>query len=57
MNNLIEIAQKYYIILIIISSLLVLALIGYIADKKSSRDVKIKKKKEDNSNIDSLTSE
>lgn len=57
MNNLIEIAQEYYIILIIISSLLVLALIGYIADKKSSRDVKIKKKKEDNSNIDSLTSE
>lgn len=57
MKNLIEIAQKYYIILIIISSLLVLALIGYIADKKSSRDVKIKKKKENSSNIDSLTSE
>ena len=46
MENLIDFATKYYIIFIIISSLLVLALIGYISNRSSKKDVSIKKKKE-----------
>ena len=46
MENLIEFATKYYIVFIIISSLLVLALIGYVANRSFKKDVSIKKKKE-----------
>lgn len=46
MKNLIDFATKYYIVFIIISSLLVLALIGYISNRSSKKDVSIKKKKE-----------
>lgn len=46
MENLIDFATKYYIVFIIISSLLVLALIGYISNRSSKKDVSIKKKKE-----------
>ncbi len=46
MENLIDFATKYYIVFIIISSLLVLALIGYISNRSSQKDVSIKKKKE-----------
>lgn len=46
MEALIEFATKYYIVFIIISSLLVLALIGYISNRSSKKDVSIKKKKE-----------
>lgn len=46
MENLIDFATKYYILFIIISSLLVLALIGYISNRSSKKDVSIKKKKE-----------
>ena len=46
MKNLIEFATKYYIVFIIISSLLVLALIGYVANRSFKKDVSIKKKKE-----------
>lgn len=45
MENLIDFATKYYIVFIIISSLLVLALIGYISNRSSKKDVSIKKKK------------
>ena len=46
MEKLIDFATKYYIVFIIISSLLVLALIGYISNRSSKKDVSIKKKKE-----------
>ncbi len=46
MENLIDFATKYYIVFIIISSLLVLALIGYVANRSFKKDVSIKKKKE-----------
>lgn len=46
MEALIDFATKYYIVFIIISSLLVLALIGYISNRSSRKDVSIKKKKE-----------
>lgn len=46
MENLIDFATKYYIVFIIISSLLVLALIGYISNRSSKKDVSIKKKKD-----------
>lgn len=46
MEMLIDFATKYYIVFIIISSLLVLALIGYISNRSSKKDVSIKKKKE-----------
>lgn len=46
MENIIDFATKYYIVFIIISSLLVLALIGYISNRSSKKDVSIKKKKE-----------
>lgn len=46
MENLIDFATKYYIVFIIISSLLILALIGYISNRSSKKDVSIKKKKE-----------
>lgn len=46
MENLIEFATKYYIFFIIISSLLVLALIGYVANRSFKKDVSIKKKKD-----------
>lgn len=46
MENLIDFATKYYIVFIIISSLLFLALIGYISNRSSKKDVSIKKKKE-----------
>ena len=46
MENLIDFATKYYIVFIIISSLLVLALIGYISNRSSQKDISIKKKKE-----------
>ena len=46
MEMLIDFVTKYYIVFIIISSLLVLALIGYISNRSSKKDVSIKKKKE-----------
>ncbi len=46
MENLINFATKYYIVFIIISSLLVFALIGYISNSLSRRDISIKKKKD-----------
>ena len=46
MENLIDFATTYYIVFIVISSLLVLALIGYISNRSSKKDVSIKKKKE-----------
>ena len=46
MENLVDFATKYYIVFIIISSLLVLALIGYVANRSFKKDVSIKKKKE-----------
>ena len=46
MEMLIDFVTKYYIVFIIISSLLVLALIGYISNQRSKKDVSIKKKKE-----------
>lgn len=46
MDMLIDFVTKYYIVFIIISSLLVLALIGYISNRSSKKDVSIKKKKE-----------
>lgn len=46
MEILIDFVTKYYIVFIIISSLLVLALIGYISNQSSKKDVSIKKKKE-----------
>lgn len=46
MEMLIDFVTKYYIVFIIISSLLVLALIGYISNQSSKKDVSIKKKKE-----------
>lgn len=47
MESLLKTASDYYIIFIIISALLILALIGYIADKNVNKDITIKKKKED----------
>ena len=46
MEMLIDFVTKYYIVFIIISSLLVLALIGYISNQRSKKDVSIKKKKD-----------
>ena len=46
MEMLIDFVTKYYIVFIIISSLLVLALIGYISNQSSKKDVSIKKKKD-----------
>ena len=46
MEMLIDFVTKYYIVFIIISSLLVLALIGYISNQISKKDVSIKKKKD-----------
>lgn len=46
MDMLIDFVTKYYIVFIIISSLLVLALIGYISNQSSKKDVSIKKKKD-----------
>lgn len=47
MESLLKMVSDYYIVFIIISALLVLALIGYIADKIVNKDVIIKKKKEE----------
>lgn len=47
MESILKMVSDYYIIFIIISALLVLALIGYIADKNVNKDVIIKKKKEE----------
>lgn len=47
MESVLKTASDYYIIFIIISALLILALIGYIADKNVNKDITIKKKKED----------
>lgn len=46
MNGLLNFVINYYIIFIIISAVLILALIGYIADKKTRSDIKIKNKNE-----------
>ncbi|MGN1378804.1 MAG: hypothetical protein ACI4XR_00160 [Bacilli bacterium] len=46
MNSLLNFVSKFYIVFIIISAVLILALIGYIADKKTRSDIKIKNKKE-----------
>ena len=46
MKMLIDFVTKYYIVFIIISSLLVLALIGYISNQRSKKDVSIKKNKD-----------
>ena len=43
MDNLLNFVSKYYIVFIIISAVLILALIGYIADKKTKEDIIIKK--------------
>lgn len=45
MDNLLSFVNKYYIVFIIISAVLILALIGYIADKKTKEDITIKKRK------------
>lgn len=55
MDNLLNFVSKYYIVFIIISVVLILALIGYIADKKTKEDIIIKKHKKHNSeNIETI---
>lgn len=55
MDNLLNFVSKYYIVFIIISVVLILALIGYIADKKTKEDIIIKKHKKHNpENIETI---
>lgn len=55
MDNLLSFVNKYYIVFIIISAVLILALIGYIADKKTKEDIIIKKHKKHNpENIETI---
>lgn len=46
MENVLNFIGKNYIVFIVISVILLLALIGYIAEKIASKDAVIKKKKE-----------
>ena len=55
MDNLLNFVSKYHIVFIIISAVLILALIGYIADKKTKEDIIIKKHKKHNpENIETI---
>lgn len=57
MSSILEFAKNNYIILDIICGILIFALIGYAAERMSSRDIKIRKKKTKDTPIVNMNTE